>query len=172
MMRKIFGGTMLLSITGAIILGGAFAWNGSKTSGEQTFHLGAVDWALHYESENGVVGPNDGTTVQPIGDGYIDNLGDFPLKITSGAIRIDDSNGAPLMCASAAYYNGSVDPLGGPNDMLAPHTYGNPIGGPDDAGITAGQFATTMMVMSSLPDSCMGQTISYTVRIDVTTNAQ
>jgi len=86
MMRKIFGGTMLLSITGAIILGGAFAWTNSKTSGEETINIGSVTWNLHYEQEPGVyLGPNDGE-LRVVGDGWIDNdsHSNFALRITGG----------------------------------------------------------------------------------------
>ena len=170
MMRKIFGGTMMLSIVGAIVLGGVFAWSGSKTSTEQSFHLGSVNWALHYESETGAVGPNDGATVNILGNGWFDNNGDFPLKINGGSVVIDDSNGAPLQCASPAYYSSTVTPLN-PGGWLAPHTAGANPNISHDAGLTASQYQATTIVSSSLPDSCLGNNISYMVTLNVTTNS-
>lgn len=170
MMRKIFGSTMLLSITGAIILGGAFAWTNSKTSGEETINIGSVTWNLHYEQEPGVyLGPNDGE-LRVVGDGWIDNdsHSNFALRITGGAVNIDHV--LPNVCGVASYFGGDVKSQDtGGNQVLNPGQTGNP---DEVTGITAGRYNVRMSLASNTPDNCAGAQVAYTVRVDVNTAIQ
>lgn len=167
MMRKIFGGTMLLSITGAIILGGAFAWTNSKTTGEETIHVGSVAWELNYEQEPGVyLGPNDGT-LRLVGDGWIKNKADsdFALRITGGSVNIDHV--LPSVCGVSSYFGSKVYSQDGTGlQVVDPGHSGKK---DEEPGLTAGRYNVEMSLNSNTPDSCAGAEVAYTVRVDVNT---
>ncbi len=167
MMRKIFGGTMLLSITGAIILGGAFAWTNSKTSGEETINIGSVSWQLNYEQEPDVyLGPNDGT-LRIIGDGWIKNndSSDFALRITGGTVNIDHV--IPTVCGVSSYFGSKVASQDGTGlQVVDPGHSGKK---DEEPGLTAGRYNVEMALNSNTPDSCAGAEVAYTVRVDVNT---
>jgi len=166
MMRKIFGGTMMLSIVGAIVLGGAFAWNNSQTTSEQTIKIGTVAWTLHYEQENTMAGPNDGV-MRTIGDGWIRNTGNFGLQIVSTSGSTGSQwllDHATSTCAVDSYYNGAVNAETG--GTLLPGQTGNP---DETTGVSAGRYHVKLGLDPSMPNSCVGGTVAYTVLVNVQT---
>ncbi len=169
MMRKVFGGTLLLSIAAAALLGGAFAWNNSKTTSENTLQIGQVSWHMAYEQEPGIyLGPNDGIQ-RVIGDGGIHNLknSDFALQITGGNVTIDHV--LPTVCAAPAYFSASVSP-DNPSGLVNP---GDTALSDDDLSVkgslTAAQFHVLMGVNTVTPDTCAGAEVAYVVTVNVTT---
>ncbi len=167
MMRKIFGGTMLLSIAGAIILGGAFAWTNSQTTGENNIKIGSVTWDLNYEQEPAVyLGPNDGTS-RIIGDGWITNHSNsnFALRIVGGTVNIDHV--IPTVCGVSSYFGSKVYSQDGTGlQVVDPGHTGHR---DEEPGLTAGRYNVEMSLNSGTPDSCAGAQVAYTVRVDVNT---
>ena len=47
-MRKIFGGSVLLSLVGAIILGGSLAWESTQHSDGNKASVGELEWGMFY----------------------------------------------------------------------------------------------------------------------------
>ena len=167
-MRKVFGSTMLLSIVGAVLLGGAFAWKNSKSSSENTIAIGKVTWTMAYEQEPNIyLGPNDGVQ-RIIGDGAIANdpSSNFALRLTGGNVTIDHV--IPTVCGVPAYFSGAVNP--DDSSGLVNPGQGDLLG--DDGGpgqLTAGQYHVLLGLDSTTPDTCAGATVAYIVTVNVTT---
>ncbi len=160
MLRKIFGGTMVLSLTAAVVLGGAFAWTNSKTQ-HGSNQVGNLDFAMTFEQilPKPLLGPNNGVPTN-VGHVELDNTGTFPLKFTGGTVAITstDEEKAPDdgLCL-AKDFSGAVV-VSDPHEVVAP--------GGQDKGI--GQVYLT--VLPSASSSCMTRTIGYDVTMTVDTN--
>jgi hypothetical protein len=165
-MRQIFGGAMVFSVIGAIILGAALAWTTSQSTGEQSVFVGNMAWTLHYSTEDVKLGPN-GVTTYGVGDGYIDNNGDFPLTVASGAVFIDSTNPPldtpppPANSCPINNFTGALRPLG--IQPMPPLTNGTGnLGDP-------GTFQVDITTASGAPVECAGMEVEYHVRVDVQT---
>ena len=171
-MRKIFGGALLFSALGAVILGGALAWNSSETTGLETIDVMSIEFDMTYiENPDAILGPNDGVHRQ-IGRMWIDNDGNGNLSFNTGAVEIVnvdvDGNGVPddMGVCSTANFGGSVIPGLGlqANGVIAPNNQANPINDPPHL-IVRGAVA------SGAPDACQGATVLYRVVVVMTSAA-
>ena len=164
MMRKIFGGTMALSLVGAAVLGTVFAmsWGVSGTQhGDNT--VGAVQTNTFYEQLkdlNGnplLIGPNDGIW-RTVGHIEMENLSSstFALQLTNGSVNITTTD------EEKAPDNGKclLQDFAGQVIITQP--------GPIQPGATdPGIGQVQLQVLPSAAPDCMGHTIGY----DVTLNA-
>lgn len=161
MMRKVFAGATLLSVTGAILLGGVFAWRtDQKVSGEA--EVGFQAFTVNFEEALWpILGPNGNTT--EVGWFDAQNTGLFLIEITGGDVTIDEvSNwgiggepGPNNPACTTAHFSGDVDPEGseGWSNLLYP---GGGWGAGHDVKLT---------VLPTAPNSCMGALVEYTVTV-------
>lgn len=162
MMRKVFAGATLLSVTGAILLGGVFAWRtDQKVAGEAEVGFQAFEVQWEWE-EDVLLGPNGATS--KVGGVEARNRGDFLIEVTGGDVTIDDvSNwgiggepGPDNPACTPAHFNGDVvfDESDGWDGLL-------PVGNPNwqaEQDIMVG-------VNWTAPNSCMGAIVQYTVTV-------
>lgn len=189
MMRKIFGGAMVMSIVGAVVLGGILAFQSQQTTNEFSAKVGDAQWALAYESEPNTIVPGYGLEV--VGEGYIANdaTSSFSLVNTGGTVTISEvTSGCPsqlfgslvkvVQTAAVAPGNG-FDPTaspagvaGLPNSLISTN---DEVGGSpppsevSDAtwGTYPGAFQAMLSLPSAVPASCFGATVGYHVTINV-----
>lgn len=161
MMRKVFAGATLLSVTGAVLLGGVFAWQtDQKVAGEAAVGYQAFEVWWDWENEFALLGPNGADT--EVGGIKAENTGQFLIEITGGDVTIDDvSNwgiggepGPDNPACTAAHFSGSVipDESVGWENVLAP--------GQDGA-----EHDVLLGVEWTAPNSCMGAVVQYTVTV-------
>ena len=87
MMRRVFASAMVLSVTGAILLGGVFAWRtDQKVSGDAEVGYQAFESSFEM-NEFALLGPNGNTT--GVGEVSSRNRGDFIIEVTGGDVTID-----------------------------------------------------------------------------------
>ncbi|GAB4327184.1 MAG: hypothetical protein Kow0010_10630 [Dehalococcoidia bacterium] len=174
-MRKIFAVAALVSVAGAVILGGAFAWRTSDSARGAAL-VGSNGFSISYspnctatfnepfldvdvgdaEAEGPIapipcatlIGPN-GTTTE-VGRGAGKNDGDFDLVVVGGDVKIRAVHYADREC-QPAHFNGFVR-------LLDP-------GRPIPPGGEGGKFAAYVGVAPGAPASCQGQLVYYRVTI-------
>lgn len=162
MLRKAFAGATLLSVTGAILLGGVFAWRtDQKVSGEATVGYQAFE-IVDFVYGKDILGPNGNTT--QVAWARAQNTGMFLIEITGGEVTIDEVS------------NWGVGGEPGPDNppCLPQHFTGFVRIDEDESqgwdyvlypGETGGEFDIDMNVAWEAPNSCMGATVEYTVTV-------
>lgn len=169
-MRKIFGGAMLFSALGAVILGGALAWNSSEVSGINNIDVMSIEFDMTYiQDPNAILGPNDGVH-RRIGGVWIQNDGESNLLYNTGALEIltvdinqngvQDDEG---ICAPANF-GGSLEPtlaLSATTGGLPPDNDAEPLSDPAHL-VVRGAVAT------NAPDGCQGAEVWYRVVVVMT----
>jgi hypothetical protein len=171
MFRKLFAGAALMSVTGALLFGGAFAWQTSDSArgaalvGENAFeikfspHCDAVLAEPYLDTEELVednvaiachtlIGPN-GTTTE-VGEGHGMNNGDFDLVVTGGEVRIRRLHRGDGQC-STDHFGGAVNILGG--EVIPP-------------GGEGGKFTVDIKVADDAPRDCQGDLVYYRVVVE------
>ncbi|MBA4179115.1 MAG: hypothetical protein C0506_00865 [Anaerolinea sp.] len=163
MIRKIFGGAMVMSLTGAVILGGVFAW-GASGSGDGSNTVGESDTETFYEGNDSVLGPNDGV-YRLVGHVEMYNTGpDFGIQLTSGNVLITDAEEElddDGLCR-VEHFQGMVSALS-PGIKPPGQTPG---GNYDDVDDDPAQGLVYIKVLPEAPEACMGNEISYTVTLN------
>jgi len=172
-MRKIFAGAALVSVIGAVLFGGAFAWRTSDSArgaalvGENGFEIsyqpkcdGVADVPYLDDSEptdayllpappcHTLIGPNGATT--EVGRGAGKNNGDFKLAVVGGDVKIRRLHDSTNSC--------SVDDFGGDVRLLSPGEVIPP-------GGEGGKFVAFVSVDAGAPASCQGELVYYRVTI-------
>jgi hypothetical protein len=192
MMRNVFGGAMVLSIVGAVVLGGILAFQSQQTTNEFSAKVGDATWALAYESEPNTIVPGYGLEV--VGEGYIANdpTSSFSLVNTGGSVTISEvTSGCPSQLFGSLVKVVQTAPVA-PGDGFNTTWTGtgtavqnipaslistsDEVGGPpppsevSDAtwGTYPGAFQAMLSLPGSVPASCFGATVAYHVTINVT----
>jgi len=147
-MRKLFIGTILVSLLGALVIGSVLAWSGSK-SGSASATAGSVGVDFNnWVNTGSLVVPND--TWIKVADSGFTNTGNITVHATGGLVSNIWGAGA---CNDDIA--GAVNVSDGSN--VAP---GNSI---------ADAYDIFLMMGSGAENSCQGATINYDVTIDVGT---
>lgn len=163
MLRKVFAGATLLSVTGAILLGGVFAWRtDQKVSGEAVVGYQAFTIYDFIDGKAPVLGPNGAES--HVSWLQLQNTGMFLIEITGGIVTIDSvSNpgiggepGPDNPACTPEHFSGDVrldeDMSQGWDYVLFP-------------GQVGGEFDIFLTVEWDAPNSCMGAIVQYTVTI-------
>jgi len=191
MMRKIFGGAMVLSIVGAVVLGGILAFQSQQTTNEFSATVGDAQWTLAYESEPNTIVPGYGLEV--VGEGYLANDpgSSFAIVNNGGFVTISEvTAGCPSSQFGSAVNVVQTAPVN-PGDGFAPGgditgipgslistsdevggTTGTGPGGSEQSDATWGQYPGGFQALLSVPANtlgpCYGATVAYHVTINVT----
>jgi len=151
-MRKLFIGTILVSLLGALAIGAVLAWTGS-TTGSSSAQAGSVSVAFYgYDQLSNKVVPNNQWI--EVANGGLTNNGDIAVHV-----RADPNAGSVSTisyansCGGAPYTDGAVNQESGSSV--------NPGNSADDL------YRVYLRAATGLPDACQGQTISYDVTINV-----
>jgi len=149
-MRKLFIGTIVVSLLGALVIGAALAWTGSA-KGPASATAGTVGVAFYNWVPTGnLVIPND--TYIKVADSGFTNTGNITVHATGGLVgNIWETAGG----ACNDNITGAVNVSDGSNVLP-----GNSI---------ADAYDVYLKMDSSAEDSCQGATINYDVTIDVGT---
>lgn len=193
MMRKVFGGAMVLSIVGAVVLGGILAFQTQQQTNEFTAKVGDATWVLAYEAEPNVIVPGYGNQV--VGEGYLANDpgSAFSIVNKSGSVTISEVssscpissfssdvlvvNGDPIIPgggfligtpagAAAAVQGGDTSTLVSQSDEVAAGGLGEP--SQATIGLYPGGFQARIGLPTNPISTCYGATIGYHVTINVT----
>lgn len=187
MMRKIFGGAMVLSIVGAVVLGGILAFQSQQTTNEFQASVGDAQWALAYESEPNTIVPGYGLEV--VGEGYLANDpgSSFAIVNNGGFVTISEvTAGCPSSQFGSAVNVVQTAPVN-PGDGFAPGQLAGAInnipatlvstddevgGTPEQSDSTWGTYPGGFQALLSVPANtlgpCYGATVGYHVTINVT----
>lgn len=162
-LRKVFAGATLLSVTGAILLGGVFAWRtDQKVSGEATVGYQAFQIVDFIDGKAELLGPNGAES--HVAWARAQNTGHFLIEITGGDVTIDDVTnwgiggepGPNNPACTTEHFSGAVrldeDMSQGWDYVLSP-------------GEIGGEFDIFLKVEWEAPNSCMGAVIQYTVTV-------
>ncbi len=171
-MRKVFAGAALVSVVGAVLFGGAFAWRTSDSArgaalvGENGFEItyqpicdATLDQPYLLDEEDTsatpdvischtLIGPNGSTT--EVGRGSGKNDGDFNLQVVDGEVKIRRLHNLVEGC--------SVDDFSGDVRLLNPGEVIPP-------GGEGGKFVAFLSVADSAPPACQGELVYYRVTI-------
>ena len=171
-MRKIFAGAVLVSVIGAVLFGGAFAWRTSDSArgaalvGENGFEItyqpicdGIADVPYLDDAEpadvdiapipcHTLIGPNGSRT--EVGRGSGKNEGDFKLAVVDGDVKIRRLHNLTNDC-SVEHFGGDVLLLN-PGEIIPP-------------GGEGGKFVAFVSVKQSAPPSCQGKLVYYRLTI-------
>lgn len=153
-MRKLFIGTMMVCLLGALAIGAVLAWNGSTPASPQTATAGEVDVSVYWVSGgtgNEVVPTNQWIEVAKAG---INNTGDVDVRVRASAGSVGSISYSSA-CGGANNTSGQVvriDPTYVP------------------AGAWAGDLVKVeLKADANLEDECQGDTINYDLIINVET---
>ncbi len=160
-MRKIFGGAMLFSVIGAVVLGGSLAWSATKNTGENQITVGTIDFSISYFQLASLLGPN-GTSTQ-VGGGQINNTGTFNLVWDSGAVFIINVTPGNGNSCGVQNFSGTVNPV----LALAQSPIGQPI--PPGANNVDG-YVVNIATALNAQVACQGAAVSYVVAITMKTD--
>ena len=157
-MRKLFIGTILVSVLGALVIGAVLAWLGSETS-SRTANAGSVTIAFNnYTPSGNLVIPND-TDIEVARTGF-KNTGDIKVKPNAGI-----PGSATVTATSAGSNCFPTNFLTPRNNAVGNHTgYVIP-----DATSGGDAFRVYVRMKSGAAEGCQGVTISYDVTINVKT---
>jgi|GEM_PF-2355066 len=171
-MRKIFAGAAAVSLVGAVLFGGAFAWRTSDSArgaalvGENGFAIayqpvcdGVFDEPYLADPEDTgaephpipchtLIGPN-GTTTE-VGRGWGKNDGDFKLQVVGGDVKIRRLHHDQNDCA-VDDFSGAVRLLN-PGEVIPP-------------GGEGAKFVAFVSVDDGAPPGCQGELVYYRVTI-------
>ncbi|MGD9932638.1 MAG: hypothetical protein AB7T37_02885 [Dehalococcoidia bacterium] len=173
-MRKIFGSSMLLSMVGATVLGGALAWDATQQTDIEVVQTGTIAFDMEYLTGDDVpavapyngpytttIGPNDGQ-FKRVGVGSLENVGSYNLVFGGGLVSIISTSGGGGLLSQVCDVNnfeGKVSP--GAELLFDPILEPNTSQG---AG-----FVVDLAVKTTAPESCMGVDVSYIVTINMAT---
>jgi hypothetical protein len=164
-MRKVFGGAMIFSIVGAIVLGGALAWNSSKTQGPFPVSVGTLSWQFFYgQDPSAELGPDGNIT--RVGQGWIENDGDFQIALNDpnpGSVFIQNVSPGHDNCNVNNFFGGLNSDQKGDTHPVDSGTVG------PHGNKTGGDFWVDIGVAANAPTACIGATISYTVTVNIHT---
>ena len=155
-MRKFFGGTIVVSLMAAGLVGAALAWTGSITDGVDDGATAGYVCVTLYNQEtvaNPVV-PNGGFT--EVMNGGLENCGDVAVHVKSGVdagsvstISYDSGcGGADNTIGRVVRISGATVPVDTDVDDL---------------------WRVDLAADGDLEDACQGDTIDFTVTVNVTT---
>jgi hypothetical protein len=172
-MRNVFAGAALVSVLGAVLFGGAFAWRTSDSArgaalvGENGFEIsyqpvcdGIADVPYLDDTEptdaellpapacHTLIGPNGSTT--EVGRGAGKNTGDFKLSVVDGEVKVRRLHYAANDC-SVDHFRGDVLLLS-PGEIIPP-------------GGEGGKFVAFLSVADGAPAGCQGELVYYRVTI-------
>ena len=153
-------GTMLASLFGAIIVGGALAWTGSATVSGYSSTSGAINVALANAAYTGNQIYPTGSTISLVTGQIQNNTTANPgvaVAITGGSLANLDSNDGTCdaWLALGGAWSGSVGVTDG-----SPVAPGGGVGGGWDAGVS---------IHPTMHNACQNKTFTYDVTINVTT---
>ncbi len=169
-MRKIFAGAMAFSVIGAVILGGALAWNQTQTITGNTVSVGDLSFnAVYTQSAAAQLGPNDGIA-NTLGTLDFTNTGDFNLILVSSTQQAPNGSRVIVLnvdqghaSCSTANFTGGVQDQGSPVFAAAPPSPGVPI--------TYSNAAKVVMAVGlTAPNACIGATVSFDILVVVATS--
>jgi hypothetical protein len=142
-MRKLFIGTILVSLLGAAVIGAALAWDGSATSTQSATTGGIHAYAYDFVGTSALVVPTD-SWIQ-VGSIGLGNDGNITLHATSGSV-------GNITYAAACALSGKVDVANG-GDVLVGNQYG-------------GLYNISLAMGLGADNSCQNQTISYDLTLN------
>ena len=152
-MRKIFAGALIFSVIGAVILGGTLAWSNSKTLGPYQITVGSLSWDVSFSPANsGMAGPNGAENLA--GTGIVTNLGDYEIGLVGGTVIIKNVDVGHAACDANNFSGRFVNVWGDAIPITSTV---------DDA------FQVLFKVGETAPQSCIGATVTYDLRVTVTT---
>ncbi len=157
-MRKLFIGTMVVCLLGALTIGAVLAWNGSATS-PRSATAGSVSIAFNsYAPTANPVIPND-TDILVATTGFTNN-GDIAVKpnaVSPGSASVTGTS-AGSNCTAGNFLTPRPNTVGTNGGYVGP------------AGTSGGDaFHVHVQMKSGAVDACQGVTIDYSVTINVTT---
>jgi hypothetical protein len=159
-MRKIFGGAMLFSALGAVLLGGALAWNATETIYGSNV-VGTVDFDLvNANYTNNQLGPNGSPAIEVV-QAEIDNNGSFSLYLQTATTDVYDVNSFDATCLEAHF-------IGGGHIEGGSALQTNPEVPP---GATEGWVVGTVATDSIAPEACQGSTVFWAFHVTMGTSA-
>ena len=158
MFRKVFGGAMVLSISGAIIVGGVFAWGATATS-NGTAHVGKASTHSVYEAKpKALIGPNDGQ-FREVGhlELYNDAGSQYGLRMRNdGTVVVTDTNEDHAPDDGKCLLK----------DFQGQVTVGDTISIVLPGALQPGLGQVAIAVLPSAAPSCQDKTISFTATIN------
>lgn len=149
-MRKLFIGTIVVSLLGALVIGAALAWTGSaKGPASATAGTVGVEFYNWQPTGNPVI-PND--SYIKIADSGFHNTGDIAVHATGGLVD-------NIWVAGASACNDDISGAVNVSDgsAVAP------------GGYIADAYDIFLYMGAGAEDSCQGATINYDVTINVGT---
>jgi hypothetical protein len=146
-MRKLFIGTILVSLLGAAVIGAALAWTGKAVSTGQTATTGEASAQVwNVVGTNALVVPTGGWI--KVADGGLYNIGDIPVGAVSGSV-----DNAVVTDVGTCGLSGYVEVIDG---------YKVPVGS------TASPLYNVYLAMpTDAPDVCQNGAITYDLTINV-----
>lgn len=149
MLRKLFGSTMVVSMIGSAIIGGAAAWTNSTAASSQTAHVGTVSVALANAASTNLKLYPTGQWISVL-QGQVQNNTPPDPGVNVGIIG-GSASGYDTNCVSNAQV--AVTDAGsiGPN------------------GAVGGGWTVQMAMPTNAPKACEGAALSYSLVIDVQT---
>lgn len=96
-LRAIFLSTMLSTLVGSSIIGGALAWPGSEFTPDQVIPTAEMEAVVRYTPNGSLVGPNDGTWVA-VGTGSVENTGQLSLGYVDSRLELTGVSNASPAC--------------------------------------------------------------------------
>ncbi len=153
-MRKIFGGSLVFSLVGAVVLGGVFAWTLSDTESDSA-EVGVADFVIQYESNENILGPAGASTFVGTGGAHA-WPSEYDIVISDNEdheLRIDTVSSGQGEC-SIADFSGWIDIQSG--EVVLP-------AGEDNYEDLV--FTAHIETLDSASENCMGRTVGYTVEI-------
>jgi len=152
-MRKLFIGTLMVSLLGALVIGAVLAWTGSTTDSSSA-QAGSVSVAFYgYDQTANKVVPNDQWI--EVANGGLTNNGDIPVHV-----RADPNAGSVGSISYSPACGGSANTLGAVNQASGSTVN---VG----ASVDDPLYRVYLKADTGLPDACQGATISYDVTINV-----
>ncbi len=148
-MRKFLGSAFALTLTGALVVGLAFAWTGTASSSASPSTIGSISVSLVIDSYTGL--PLLPNVNQQTAAGRVANNTGVTVAMTGGSIT---GINVPANTGCNAYLGGSIVVT-------------------DSSGIatatTGGGWNSYLALSSSTPNPCQGLGVDYTINVDVTT---
>ena len=147
-MRRLFIGTILVSLLGAAVVGAVLAWTGSTPSSQQNATAGAVSVEVYWNSgdiSGAVVVPDNAWT--KVASGGITNTGDIAVHVTGGTVTYNPGVGPDCLVT------GQLDDIVGTSVAKAA-SVGN-------------LYGVYLKMATTAPDGCQSSPLVYDVVIDV-----
>ena len=153
-MRKLFIGTLMVSLLGALVIGAVLAWTGTTPASSRTATAGNVVVSVYWstgDTGNKVVPTNQWIEVAKAG---ISNTGDIDVHVRA------DPNAGSIGAISYSPSCGGADNTSGRVVLLN--------GGNVPTNSSAGDLVSVQLAADTgLEDACQGATINYDVTINV-----